>query len=53
MCGTPAAQALRAVAGIVHGSLCSFAQGDVKKLVAHSSVARLGFVMLGMFAFTR
>ncbi|MBM4395885.1 MAG: NADH-quinone oxidoreductase subunit M [Deltaproteobacteria bacterium] len=42
-----------AVVGIVYGSLCSFAQGDVKKLVAYSSVAHLGFVMLGMFALTQ
>jgi NADH-quinone oxidoreductase subunit M len=41
-----------AVVGIVYGSLVAFAQGDVKKLVAYSSVAHLGFVMLGMFAMT-
>ncbi|MBP7127608.1 NADH-quinone oxidoreductase subunit M [Myxococcota bacterium] len=39
-----------AVAGVVHGSLTAWAQDDVKKLVAYSSVAHLGFVMLGMFA---
>lgn len=41
-----------AVIGIVYGSLMAFAQDDVKKLVAYSSVAHLGFVMLGMFALT-
>jgi NADH-quinone oxidoreductase subunit M len=36
--------------GIVYGSLVAMIQPDVKKLVAYSSVAHLGFVMLGMFA---
>lgn len=40
-----------AVIGIVYGSLVAMVQGDIKKLVAYSSVAHLGFVMLGMFAF--
>ena len=39
-----------AVVGIVYGSLVAMVQSDVKKLVAYSSVAHLGFVMLGMFA---
>jgi NADH-quinone oxidoreductase subunit M len=39
-----------AVVGIIYGSLVAFAQKDVKKLVAYSSVAHLGFVMLGIFA---
>jgi NADH-quinone oxidoreductase subunit M len=30
--------------------MVSYAQGDVKKLVAYSSVSHLGFVMLGLFA---
>ena len=42
-----------AVVGIVYGSLVAFAQSDIKKLVAYSSVAHLGFVMLGMFALTQ
>ncbi len=37
--------------GIVYGSLVAMVQDDIKKLVAYSSVAHLGFVMLGMFAF--
>jgi NADH-quinone oxidoreductase subunit M len=37
--------------GIVYGSLVAMVQADIKKLVAYSSVAHLGFVMLGMFAF--
>jgi NADH-quinone oxidoreductase subunit M len=39
-----------ALVGIVYGSLVAMVQDDVKKLVAYSSVAHLGFVMLGIFA---
>jgi NADH-quinone oxidoreductase subunit M len=39
-----------ALAGILYGALVAMVQSDVKKLVAYSSVAHLGFVMLGMFA---
>jgi NADH-quinone oxidoreductase subunit M len=39
-----------ALVGIVYGSLVAMVQPDIKKLVAYSSVAHLGFVMLGMFA---
>jgi NADH-quinone oxidoreductase subunit M len=39
-----------AVVGIIYGALCAFAQDDIKKLVAYSSVSHLGFCMLGMFA---
>jgi NADH-quinone oxidoreductase subunit M len=42
--------ALFATIGILYGAAVSFAQADVKKLVAYSSVSHLGFVMLGMFA---
>lgn len=42
--------ALLATIGIVYGALVSYAQKDVKKLVAYSSVSHLGFVMLGLFA---
>jgi NADH-quinone oxidoreductase subunit M len=38
------------VIGIVYGSFCALAQNDIKKLVAYSSVAHLGFCMLGLFA---
>ena len=41
-----------AVIGIVYGALVSMVQPDFKKLVAYSSVSHLGFVMLGVFAFT-
>ncbi|MFO1094833.1 MAG: NADH-quinone oxidoreductase subunit M [Planctomycetaceae bacterium] len=39
------------VVGIIYGSLCALAQRDIKKLVAYSSVAHLGFCTLGLFAF--
>jgi len=39
-----------AVIGILYGAAVSYAQQDVKKLVAFSSVSHLGFVMLGLFA---
>jgi NADH-quinone oxidoreductase subunit M len=42
--------ALLAVIGIIYGAIVSYAQHDVKKLVAYSSVSHLGFVMLGIFS---
>lgn len=39
-----------AVVGIIYGGLICWVQRDVKKLVAYSSVAHLGFCVLGMFA---
>ncbi len=39
-----------AVIGIIYGSFCSLAQDDLKKLVAYSSVAHMGFCLLGLFA---
>jgi len=41
-----------ALIGIIYGALVAMVQKDVKSLVAFSSVAHLGFVMLGMFALT-
>jgi NADH-quinone oxidoreductase subunit M len=38
------------VLGIIYGAMCAFAQEDVKKLIAYSSVSHLGVVMLGMFS---
>src|SRR5205823_330810 len=40
------------VIGIVYGSLMCMAQRDLKRLIAYSSVAHLGFVMLGLSALT-
>jgi NADH-quinone oxidoreductase subunit M len=48
-CGLPVI-GLLSVIGIIYGSLCALAQRDIKKLVAYSSVAHLGFCMLGLFA---
>jgi NADH-quinone oxidoreductase subunit M len=39
-----------AVIGIIYGAWVSYAQTDVKKLVAYSSIAHMGFVVLGIFA---
>jgi NADH-quinone oxidoreductase subunit M len=44
--------AILAVIGILYGGFVAYAQADAKKLVAYSSVAHLGFVVLGIFAFT-
>lgn len=38
--------------GVVYGALVAIVQSDLKKLIAYSSVAHLGFVVLGTFAFT-
>jgi len=39
--------------GIIYGGFCAWRQDDVKRLVAYSSVAHLGYVMLGLFAGTQ
>ncbi|MDP9386780.1 MAG: NADH-quinone oxidoreductase subunit M [Actinomycetota bacterium] len=41
-----------AVIGIIYGALVATVQRDLKRLVAYSSVAHLGFIVLGTFAFT-
>ncbi len=41
-----------AIIGIIYGALVAMVQPDVKRLVAYSSVAHMGFVILGMFSFT-
>jgi NADH-quinone oxidoreductase subunit M len=41
-----------AVIGIVYGALVAMMQRDLKRLIAYSSVAHLGFVVLGMFVGT-
>ncbi len=47
--GAPLLVAL-ALIGILYGALVAWVQEDMKKLVAYSSVAHLGFVMLGLLA---
>ena len=44
--------AILAVIGIIYGALCCLAQTDLKRLVAFSSVAHMGFVMLGISTLT-
>lgn len=48
---TPYIYALSAIA-IVYTALVAFAQTDVKKMIAYSSVSHMGFVTLGIFAAT-
>jgi NADH-quinone oxidoreductase subunit M len=43
--------AVLAVIGIVYGALVAWAQHDIKKLVAYSSVSHLGYCVLGVVAF--
>jgi NADH-quinone oxidoreductase subunit M len=40
------------VAGILYGAWMSWVQKDMKRLIAYSSVAHMGFILLGMFSFT-
>jgi len=40
------------IIGIIYTSLVAFVQDDMKKLIAYSSVAHMGFVTLGIFTFT-
>ena len=41
-----------AVIGIIYGAIAATMQKDLKRLVAYSSVAHLGFIVLGTFALT-
>jgi NADH-quinone oxidoreductase subunit M len=45
----PIAMAIGA-AGIVYGAWLAFAQTDLKRLLAYSSISHMGFVLLGIFA---
>jgi NADH-quinone oxidoreductase subunit M len=44
--------AILAVTGIIYGALACLAQTDMKRLIAFSSVAHMGFVMLGISTLT-
>jgi NADH-quinone oxidoreductase subunit M len=46
------AVAVFGVINILYGAFCAFAQTDLKKLVAYSSVSHMGFCLLGMAALT-
>ena len=41
-----------AVIGIIFGAMVAWAQKDIKKLIAYSSVSHLGYCVLGLAAFT-
>ncbi len=41
------------VIAIIYTSLVALVQEDMKKLIAYSSVAHMGFVTMGIFSFTR
>ena len=41
-----------AVIGVLYGAIVACAQRDMKRLVAYSSLAQMGFIALGIFAFT-
>ncbi len=41
-----------AVIGVIYGAIVATMQRDLKRLVAYSSIAHLGFIVLGTFAMT-
>lgn len=41
---------LMGVIGILYGAVLAFAQHDLKRLIAYSSISHMGFVLLGIFA---
>ena len=48
---TPAVMTLGLV-GVVYGALVAFAQKDLKKLIAYSSVSHMGLIIVGIFTMT-
>jgi NADH-quinone oxidoreductase subunit M len=48
---TPLIQTLSVIA-VIYTSLVALVQDDIKKLIAYSSVAHMGYVTLGLFAMT-
>ncbi|MBI2384302.1 MAG: NADH-quinone oxidoreductase subunit M [Gammaproteobacteria bacterium] len=40
------------VVGIVYGGVMTFAQTDIKRLVAYSSISHMGFIVVGIYAGT-
>ncbi len=38
------------ILGIVYGAVLAFAQSDLKRLIAYSSVSHMGFILVGVFA---
>ncbi|HWU67574.1 MAG TPA: NADH-quinone oxidoreductase subunit M [Stenotrophobium sp.] len=41
------------VAGIIYAAIMAYAQTDMKRLVAYTSISHMGFVMIGIFAGTQ
>ena len=41
------------IIGIVYAAVVAFAQNDLKRLVAYTSVSHMGFVLLGVFAWNQ
>ncbi|HET7152310.1 MAG TPA: NADH-quinone oxidoreductase subunit M, partial [Candidatus Kapabacteria bacterium] len=41
------------IVGIIYGALVSMVQPDMKRVIAYSSVAHLGFVVMGIFSMTQ
>jgi NADH-quinone oxidoreductase subunit M len=41
------------VIGIIYGAILAFAQTDLKRLVAYTSISHMGFVLLGIFAWNQ
>ena len=41
------------VVGIIYGAVLAFAQTDLKRLVAYTSVSHMGFVLLGSLRLER
>jgi NADH-quinone oxidoreductase subunit M len=44
------ALAVLGVIGILYGAVLAFAQSDMKRLIAYTSVSHMGFVLLGIFS---
>jgi NADH-quinone oxidoreductase subunit M len=42
---------LLGVIGIIYGAMLAYAQTDLKRLIAYTSVSHMGFILLGVFAF--
>ncbi len=45
--------AVLAIIGIIYGALIALMQTNVKRLIAYSSISHIGFIVLGIFAFTQ
>ena len=42
-----------ALVGIIYGAVVAIVQTDLKRLIAYSSISHIGFIVLGLFAFTQ